>query len=235
VPHSAVRSSEKGQHVSTLQAMWPYLYDGFSLTLVLLLCSAVIALALGTVLAGMRVSPVVPLRAFGTSYVNLFRNTPLVVMFILVVEGLPVLDVRPSLPGLDVFTVLAILALSVYTASFVCEALRSGINTVDPGQAEAARAVGMTFGQTLNLIVMPQAFRAVIPPLASVLIALAKNTSVAAVFGVTEATFQMQRMINANVAPALVAFAGIALGYMLIVWVISGVAAVLERQVATSR
>ena len=235
MPHSAVRSPEKGQHLSTLQAMWPYLYDGFTLTLVLLLCSAVLALALGTLLAGMRVSPVVPLRAFGTSYVNLFRNTPLVVMFILVVEGLPVLDVRPTLPGLDVFEVLAVLALSVYTASFVCEALRSGVNTVDPGQAEAARAVGMTFGQTLSLIVMPQAFRAVIPPLASVLIALAKNTSVAAVFGVTEATYQLGRIIEAGVAPALVGFAGIALGYMLIVWVISGVAAVLERQVATSR
>ena len=235
MPHSAVRSSEKGQHLSTLQAMWPYLYDGFTLTLVLLLCSAVLALALGTVLAGMRVSPVVPLRAFGTSYVNLFRNTPLVVMFILVVEGLPVLDVRPTLPGLDVFEVLAVLALSVYTASFVCEALRSGVNTVDPGQAEAARAVGMTFGQTLSLIVMPQAFRAVIPPLASVFIALAKNTSVAAVFGVTEATFQLSRMIEATVAPPLVCFLTIAVGYMLIVWAISGASAVVEKQVRAAR
>jgi glutamate transport system permease protein len=221
--------------LSTLQAMWPYLYDGFTLTLVLLLCSAVIALVLGTLLAGMRVSPVVPLRAFGTTYVNLFRNTPLVVMFILVVEGLPVLDVRPTLPGLDVFEVLAILALSVYTASFVCEALRSGVNTVDPGQAEAARAVGMTFGQTLSLIVMPQAFRAVIPPLASVFIALAKNTSVAAVFGVTEATFQLSRMIEATVAPPLVCFLAIAVGYMLIVWAISGSSAVVEKQVTAAR
>jgi glutamate transport system permease protein len=221
--------------LSTLQAMWPYLYDGFTLTLVLLLCSAVIALVLGTLLAGMRVSPVVPLRAFGTTYVNLFRNTPLVVMFILVVEGLPVLDVRPTFPGLDVFEVLAILALSVYTASFVCEALRSGVNTVDPGQAEAARAVGMTFGQTLSLIVMPQAFRAVIPPLASVFIALAKNTSVAAVFGVTEATFQLSRMIEATVAPPLVCFLAIAVGYMLIVWAISGSSAVVEKQVTAAR
>jgi glutamate transport system permease protein len=221
--------------VSTLQAMWPYLYDGFTLTLVLFLFSAVFALLLGTLLAGMRVSPVVPLRAFGTSYVNLFRNTPLVVMFILVVEGLPVLDVRPTLPGLDVFEVLAILALTVYTASFVCEALRSGVNTVDPGQAEAARAIGMTFGQTLSLIVMPQAFRAVIPPLASVFIALAKNSSVAAVFGVTEATFQLSRMIEATVAPPFVCFLAIAVGYVLIVWVISGASAVVEKQVRAAR
>ncbi len=223
--------------MSTLQAMWPYLLDGFKLTLVLLAGSALIALVVGTVLAGMRVSPVLPFRAFGTSYVNIFRNTPLVVLFIFGVEGLPLIGIKPEFPGLglSVFHMLAILTLSVYTSAFVCEALRSGINTVDPGQSEAARAVGMTFGQTLGSVVMPQAFRAVIPPLASVFIALTKNTSVAAAFGVTEATFQLSRMIEATVASAVVAFMGIAAGYVLIVWSISGVAALLERQVAASR
>ncbi len=223
--------------MSTLQGMWPYLFDGFQMTLVLLAGSALIALVVGTVLAGMRVSPVLPFRAFGTSYVNTFRNTPLVVLFVLSVEGLPQIGVQPALPqlGLNVFQVLAIVTLAAYTSAFVCEALRSGINTVDTGQAEAARAVGMTFGQTLGNVVMPQAFRAVIPPMASVFIALTKNTSVAAAFGVTEATFQLSRMIEATIAPTFVAFAGIAAGYVLIVWVISGVAALFERQVATSR
>ncbi|MGH3354368.1 MAG: amino acid ABC transporter permease [Nocardioidaceae bacterium] len=217
--------------------MWPYLWDGFQLTLVLLVGSGIIATVVGTLLASMRVSPVLPFRGFGTSYVNTFRNTPLVVLFILAVEGLPAIGVRPAFPGLglNVFEVLAVGTLGTYTAAFVCEALRSGINTVDTGQAEAARAVGMTFGQTLATVVMPQAFRAVIPPLASVYIAMAKNTSVAAAFGVTEATFQLSRMIEATVASAGVAFLGIAVGYMLIVWVISGVAALFERQVATSR
>jgi glutamate transport system permease protein len=222
--------------ISTVQAMWPYLVDGFTLTLVVFAGSLVLATVLGTVLAAMRVSPVLPFRAFGTSYVNIFRNTPLVVLFILVVEGLPAIGVRPDLSGLGLtlFQAFAIMTLSVYTAAFVCEALRSGINTVDAGQAEAARAIGMTFGQTLSVVVMPQAFRAVIPPLASVYIALLKNTSVAAVFGVTEATFQLSRMIEATVAPAMVAFFGIAVGYMLLVWAISGVAAVVERQVGTA-
>ncbi|MGH3365870.1 MAG: amino acid ABC transporter permease, partial [Nocardioidaceae bacterium] len=176
-------------------------------------------------------------RAFGTSYVNTFRNTPLVVLFVLFVEGLPLVPVQPELPalGLDVFEVLAIFALGSYTAAFVCEALRSGVNTVDAGQAEAARAVGMTFGQTLGTVVMPQAFRAVIPPLASVYIALTKNTSVAAAFGVTEATYQLSRLIERTVAPALIAFFGIAVGYMVIVWAISGIAALLERRVAAAR
>lgn len=223
--------------MSTLQNMWPYLFDGFKLTLTLLLGSALIATVLGTLLAAMRVSPVLPFRAFGTSYVNTFRNTPLLVLFILVVEGFPPIGVQPAFPalGLNVFHVLAIMTLSLYTSAFICEALRSGVNTVDAGQSEAARAVGMTFGQTLGNVVMPQAFRAVIPPLASVYIALTKNTSVAAVFGVTEATFQLSRMIEQTVATAFVAFLGIAAGYVLIVWVISGIAAVLERQVVTSR
>jgi glutamate transport system permease protein len=223
--------------VSTLQRMWPYLLEGFQLTLVLLVGSALIALVVGTILAAMRVSPVLPFRAFGTSYVNVFRNTPLVVLFILVVEGFPPIGIQPTIPalGLNAFHVLAIFTLALYTSAFVCEALRSGVNTVDAGQSEAARAVGMTFGQTLSNVVMPQAFRAVIPPLASVFIALTKNTSVAAVFGVTEATFQLSRMIERTVATAFVAFLGIAAGYVLIVWAISGIAAFLEKRVATAR
>lgn len=221
--------------MSSVQAMWPYLSAGFRLTVVLAIGAGVISTVLGTLLAAMRVSPVLPFRAFGTGYVNIFRNTPLVVLFILVVEGLPVLGVHPAVFGLDAFEVLAVLTLSVYTAAFVCEALRSGINTVDPGQAEAARSVGLSFGQSLRFVVMPQAFRAVIPPLASVYIAMAKNTSVAAIFGVTEGTAQFKRLVEQLVVSPLVAFLGLAVGYMLIVWVIAGVAALLERRVASAR
>jgi glutamate transport system permease protein len=223
--------------VSTLQEMWPYLSDGFALTLTLMVGAGVIATVVGTVLAGMRVSPVLPFRAFGAGYVNTFRNTPLVVLFLLAVEGLPQIGVQPELPalGLNVFEVLGTITLGSYTAAFVCEALRSGVNTVDTGQAEAARSVGMGFGQTLRYVVMPQAFRNVIPPLTSVYIAMTKNTSVAAAFGVTEATFSLSRMNEATVAPTLVLFLTLALGYALIVWAISGVGALLERQVAASR
>lgn len=221
--------------MSTLADMWPYLREGFTFTLILFVGAGILSTIVGTFLAAMRVSPVLPFRGFGSGYVNVFRNTPLVVMFILVVEGFPAIGVQPSVLGLSVFQTLAVLTLSVYTAAFICEAVRSGINTVDAGQAEAARAVGMSFGQSLQLIVLPQAFRAVIPPLASTYIALVKNTSVAAAFGVTEATYQLSRMIEATVANAIVAFFGIAAGYIVIVWVLSGVAALLERQGATIR
>lgn len=223
--------------MSTLEEMWPFLRDGFEKTLTLLVLSMIISTIVGTLLGAMRVSPVWPFRVFGAGYVNVFRNTPLVVLFILVVEGLPPIDVRPSFGslGLDVFETLAVIALSTYTAAFVCEVVRSGVNTVDPGQAEAARSVGMTFGQTLRIIVLPQAFRSVIPPLASVYIALAKNTSVAAAFGIVEATAELSRMNERTIAPIMVLFLFLAAGYILIVWIISAIAAVLEKGVAQAR
>jgi glutamate transport system permease protein len=206
------------------------LVEGFSLTLQLLAWSLVIATVLGTLLAAMRVSPIPPLRAFGTSYVNVFRNSPLVVLFLIAVVTLPALGLLR-----DSFFWRAVVALSVYSAAFVCEVVRSGVNTVQSGQAEAARSIGMTFSQTLGLIVLPQAFRAVIPPLASVYIALAKNTSVAAAFGITEATYQLSDLIEDFPGSLYFNFFGIAGGYIVIVLAISGIAALIERRVAVAR
>lgn len=206
------------------------LLEGFLVTLRLLGWSGLFAAVIGTALAAMRVSPIAPLRAFGTSYVNVFRNTPLVVLFLIAVVALPAVGILTGS-----FFWRAVAALSVYTAAFVCESLRSGINTVDPGQAEAARSIGMTFGKSLRIVVLPQAFRAVIPPLASVYIALAKNTSVAGAFGVTDATYQLSNLNRDFPDELYLSFLGIALGYILIVAVISGTANRLERRVAVGR
>ena len=206
------------------------LLDGFLVTLQLLGWSALFATVIGTVLAAMRVAPIAPLRAFGTSYVNVFRNTPLVVLFLIAVVALPQLGLLQGS-----FFWRAVTALSLYAAAFVCECLRSGINTVDPGQAEAARSIGMAFGKSLRLVVLPQAFRAVIPPLASVYIALTKNTSVAAAFGVTEATYQLSNLNRDFPGTLTYNFLGIALGYIAIVAVISGAASIFEHRVQVSR
>jgi glutamate transport system permease protein len=211
-----------------LREMMPSILDGFWLTLRLLGYSAAIATVVGTVLATMRVSPVAVLRGFGTSYVNIFRNTPLVVLFIIFVTG------GPQLLGRVEFTTLATIALSVYTAAFICEGIRSGVNTVPTGQAEAARSIGMGFTQTLTVVVLPQAFRAVIPPLASIYIALAKNTSVAAAFGVAELTYRMRSLNEQFPQETVTRFFGIVLFYMLIVAVISGIAQAFERRLAVS-
>jgi len=128
-----------------------------------------------------RVSPVPIARAVGTLYVNTIRNTPLTLVFFFFAFGYPHL----GLPQLD-FTLLGVVALGIYTATYVAEVLRSGIGTVPVGQAEAARAIGLPFGQVMTLVVLPQAFRSVVPPMMSVFIALLKNTTVAAGFSVAE-------------------------------------------------
>ncbi len=172
--------------------------SGFWLTLQLCLLSGLGALLIGTVVAIMRVSPLAPLRAAGTAYVTVFRNIPLTVVFFFTAFGLPQLGSNADIldvPGLDlVFTRLgldlpyfrfAILALSLYTGAFVCEALRSGVNAVPSGQAEAARSLGMTFAQNLRFVILPQAWGYAIVPVGSVIIAMLKNSALAGFFGVT--------------------------------------------------
>lgn len=174
------------------------LLGAFWVTVKLAVLSAVGSLIWGTVLAGMRVGPVPLMRGFGTTYVNVVRNIPLTVIILFTSLGL--FQTLGLSMGATEFTSvnfrLSVLGFTLYTASFVCEALRSGINTVHIGQAEAARALGLNFRQVLTLIILPQAFRAVIAPLANVLIALIKNTTVAAAIGVTEAALLMKEIIE---------------------------------------
>ena len=202
---------------------------GFTGTVKLTLLAALGALVLGTLVAAMRVSPVPPFRAVGTLYVTLVRNTPLTVVFFLVFFGLPEVDVLFS------FFTFAVLALALYTAAFVAEAVRSGINSVASGQAEACRSVGMTFGQTLHLVVLPQAFANAIPPLASVFIALLKNSSIASAFFVAEGLQRTQSLINSNGQAVLWILAGAALGYLLLALIASFLFSLLERAVAVAR
>lgn len=157
-------------------------YRGFVGTIQLFLIAAVGSLLVGGVLAAMRVSPVPFLRSVGTTYVNLVRNTPLTLVLFFFAFAWN----RLQIIGLSFFA-LACTGLVVYTSAFVCEVLRSGVNTVPVGQAEASRALGFTFGQTLSTVVMPQAVRATVPPLVSVEIALLKNTTIAAGFSVFNA------------------------------------------------
>lgn len=199
--------------------------EGFTTTVSLTLLAAVGALLLGTLIAAMRVSPVPPLRWVGAAYVTLVRNTPLTVVFFLVVFGLPEVDV--ILP----FYRFAVIALSLYTGAFVAEAVRSGINSVAAGQAEASRSVGMTFGQTLRLIVLPQAFANIIPPLASIFIALLKNTSIAYAFGVFEGTQALYQLIQANGADVIALLLAAAVSYLVLALVASALFGLLERAV----
>lgn len=197
------------------------LVDAFWTTIQLTVVSAIGALILGTILAAMRVSPIPVARAVGAAYVTIFRNTPLTLIIIFCLFGLSqTMGLTLASESSPTFLVdnnfrLAVLGLAVYTAAFVCESIRSGINTVAVGQSEAGRSLGLTFSQNLRLIVLPQAFRAVIAPLGSVLIALTKNSTIASVIGVSEASLLMKTMIE-NEAAIFVIGGIFALGFVIL-------------------
>ena len=201
---------------------------GFWLTLQLCLLAAIGALLLGTVAAVFRISPVPPLRWVGSAYVTVFRNAPLTVVWFFAAFGLPALGSDADflrIPGLtSAFNRLgidlpyfrfAIIALSIYTGAFVCEALRSGVNAVPAGQAEAARAIGLTFGQNLRYVILPQAWKAAIVPLGSVIIAMIKNSALAGFFGlVGDLSNSGYDMIVHDQEPVIPTLTGIVIGFL---------------------
>lgn len=226
--------------MDTLISNWGQIWDGFQLTIWLTVLAGVFSTVLGTVLASFRVSPIRSLQVLGTWYVNVFRNTPLVLILALAIFVIPAVGFNSlgfsiGIEDFTTFFVVNTLGLSIYTAAFVCESVRSGINAVAQGQAEAARSVGMSFVQVLRLVVLPQAFRAVIPPLVSTYIAMAKNTSVVAIFGVPEAAYVMRKLSNQYATDLWFIFFGFALGYVVIVAVITAAGAFLERRLAVVR
>ena len=204
-------------------------------TIQLSVLSAIGALIIGTIVAVLRVSPVAVLRGIGTSYVNIFRNTPLTVLLTLCVLGLSLLVGLQLSQDLskDAFRG-AVVGLSAYHAAFVCEAIRSGVNTVPAGQAEAARSIGLTFTQSLREVLLPQAFRGSIAPLGSVLIALIKNTTVAAVVGVAD-TAKLLATITENEGAQLGVFFVIAMIFVVLTLPIGVLATSLSQRLAVRR
>jgi glutamate transport system permease protein len=220
---------------------------GFWLTLQICLLAGVGALLIGTVMAVLRISPVPPLRAVGTAYVTVFRNVPLTVVLFFSAFGLPTLGSNArflAIPGLtSVFSRLgmdlpyfrfAVLGLSFYTGAFVCEALRSGVNAVAAGQAEAARAIGLTFTQNLRYVILPQAWKAAVVPLGSVIIAMIKNSALAGFFGVVGDLSQTaDSLVSAEGLPLIPVFVGISIGYLIMTVPLGILLDRVERRVVT--
>ncbi|SDP10446.1 amino acid ABC transporter membrane protein 1, PAAT family [Pedococcus dokdonensis] len=207
----------------------------FWMTIKLSFFGALGALVLGTIGAVMRVSPVAMLRFLGTSYVNIFRNTPLTLLMVGSVLGLTyILGLSLDQDITQNALRWAGVVIAVYHGAFVTEALRSGVNTVPVGQAEAARSLGLTFGQTMREVILPQAFRGSIAPLGSVLIALIKNTTVAAVIVSAEAASLMQKVIEAE-GGSFSIFAIFALGFVILTLPLGIGFTTLSRRLAVKR
>jgi glutamate transport system permease protein len=194
------------------------------------LYGAIGSLVLGTILVSFRVSPVPPLRGFGTAWVTVFRNCPLTVVLFFAAFGIPEIGINAS------YFWFGVGGLVAYTSAFVCEAIRSGINAVPTGQAEAARSIGMAFGQSLRIVVLPQALRTVVPPLGSVIIAMIKNSAIVGAFGVGNDLFSVGgTLTGAQGYAALPSFGGVAIGYLIITIPAGVLLGVLERRVAILR
>ncbi|MDP8976626.1 MAG: amino acid ABC transporter permease [Actinomycetota bacterium] len=201
---------------------------GMATTVALTLLSFSAALVIGTLMAAFRVSPVAPLRTAGTLWVETVRNTPLTVLMVLFFFGFTKLGIQYS-----AFT-SAVVVLSAYTSTFVAETVRSGINSVAKGQAEAARSLGLTFPQVLGRVVLPHALRTVVAPLGSVFIALIKNSSIASVISVVDLTEVADRLNNDTARPVAV-FLGAGVAYLLLTLPSGFLVGVLERRVAIKR
>ena len=205
-------------------------WSGYLRSLGICIWGMVGSLLLGTIVAAFRVSPIPALRAFGTGWVTVIRNCPLTVVLFFFAFGLPEIGINSS------YYVFGIAALIVYTSAFVCEALRSGINAVPAGQAEASRAIGLTFSQSLSQVVLPQAFRTAVPPLGSVIIAMFKNSAVVGAFGVGRDLFSVGRSLSsAQGYDALPVLTGVAIGYLCITIPAGLLLALIERKVAIAR
>ncbi len=209
----------------------------FTYTVALFLIAGVLSLVFGTLLVAFRVGPVPVLSRAAAVYVTLVRNTPLLIVLIFFRIAGPKIgiqfnfvDVRIGDIRLNNLFAACVVGLTVYTSVFVCEAIRSGVNAVSLGQAEAARAIGLPFAGVMREVVLPQAFRASVPPLASVQIALLKNTTVAGALGVFEAFARMRGLTNDYATQRIGIFLTFALVFVVLVEIVSFAANRFERR-----
>ncbi len=216
-------------------------FGAFFMTIKLALASTLGAFVIGTVVAIARLSPVPLLRGLGAFYVNTIRNTPLTLIVVFTMLGLHsnlglrIADPASPTSVVDTSFRWGIVALSVYHAAFICEALRSGVNTVPVGQAEAARSIGLTFTQNLRHVILPQAFRGAIVPLGNTIIALTKNTTVVAVIGVAEIAYLTSAMMENDPGLILWIFMTVAAGFVILTLPIGLATTYLGRRLAVQR
>lgn len=216
------------------------LIGAFGLNVRLAAVSFVLALVLGTFVAILRLAPVGILNWFGSAYVTVLRNTPLTLIIVFTNLGLwlqlgvEFADRGPNFIVENNFY-LAVLGLTVYHAAFICEAIRSGVNTIPVGQAEAARSIGLGFGQSLRQVILPQALRGAITPIGNVLIALIKNTTVAVAIGNQEVAYQMRNMIEFRPDAGILIFLVIAIGFVILTLPVGLLTSWLSSRLAVKR
>ena len=202
----------------------PFLVKGAVYTIQVSVLAIVFGLVLGWMLGLIAVSGVRWLRAIAWGYVQFIRGTPLLVQIFLIYFGLPALGI--NIPAYW----SGVIALGLNSAGFQAEIVRAGIESIDRGQTEAARSIGMSGFQTLLFILVPQTIRRVIPPLTNELITLTKSSSLLSAIAVLELTHAGQAIIARTFAPFEI-YAAVAVLYLILIAVLSRGSAILERRV----
>ncbi len=198
-----------------------WLWSGFLNTLFLTAFSWLLAVAMGSLFGIARTLPSKRVAAFGTIYVSIFRNTPLIVQFFIwyfVVPELlptPIGDAIKSLPPFTQFFGVSVVCLGIYTGSRICEQVRAGIRSLPPGQRNAGLAMGLTLAQTYRYVLLPVAYRIILPPLTSEFLILSKNSAVASTIGLLELSGQARQLVDYTAQP-YESFIAVTLGYVVL-------------------
>lgn len=178
---------------SFMAKYWEFFVDGAKWTLFLSVFTVLFGVILGVLLSLMRLSRIAPLRYFAVSYIEFIRGTPLLVQIYLIYYGLPYAGI--SLPDY----VAGILTLSLNSAAYIAEIFRAGIQNLDKGQTEAARSLGMPQRMAMRYIILPQAFRNILPALGNELVVVIKESSIVSVIGITELMYKADT-VRGNIA-----------------------------------
>jgi glutamate transport system permease protein len=204
--------------------------DAWWHTVQICMIALVASMVLGVAVTVLRVSPIPALQRIAKTWVTVLMNCPLAVVLFFLAFGLPEIGINGS------YFWFGTVGLSIYSSAFISEALRSGINAVPMGQAEAARSIGLGFSQASRLVIFPQALRSSIPPLTNALIAMLKNSAIVGAFGVGHELFSLlSRLTSAQGIPALPVILGVIAGYFLLILPIGFFLNQVQQKVAVLR
>ena len=172
-----------------LQRYYPYFLDGVKNTLIIAAMSVVLGVVFGTLMAIMRMCRIKPLRWLAVAYIEFVRGTPLMVQLMFIFYGLPMVGIEfPDVSWIPNFSrfMAGIVAMSINSCAYVAEVIRSGIQAVDEGQMEAARSIGFKYGESMRLVILPQAIKNILPALGNEFVTVIKESSIVSVIGISD-------------------------------------------------
>lgn len=214
---------------SFLEKYWRFFLEGAEITIILSVFAVIIGTILGILIVLIRRSKIKPVKWIGTAYVEFIRGTPLLAQIYLVYIGVPTL-----FPGFDFpDMVVGIIALSMNAGAYISETIRSGIEAVNIGQTEAARSLGMSAGMTMKDIILPQAFKNILPALGNQFIGSIKDSSMISIIGVADLMYKTQ-IVRGNTALGLEPIIICSLIYLMMTFVLSRLLGIVERRLKTS-